>query len=101
MQGQNAKMELVYNFITSIEFQQRVSGIVEAFVTMQSNLEAEKRSANRIWAAREKQIRRAITNTACLYGSLQGLIGVSLPIVEGLQPHVPLIEEANFQDDNE
>ena len=78
-QGQAEKMELVYNYLSSPEFQQRVDGVVEAFIGMQADLESERRSMKRIWSKREKQIDRALSNTAGLYGDLQGIIGASLP----------------------
>ena len=77
-------MELVYNYLSSQEFQRCIEGIVEAFVTMQTDLESEKRSMKRQWNKREKQIDRAISNTASLYGDLQGIVGASMPAVEGL-----------------
>lgn len=89
-QGRAEKMELVYNYLSSQEFQHSVSGIVEAFVTMQSDLDSEIRSMKRIWKKREKQIERAIDNTTALYGDLQGIVGASLPHVAGLS--LPLIE---------
>lgn len=84
MQGQHEKMELVYNYLAGREFQQRIEGVVEAFITMQSDLDSEKRSVQRLWSKREKQLQRALANTAGLYGDLQGIIGASLPTVEGL-----------------
>ncbi len=84
-QGRAEKMELVYNYLSSPEFQQRVGGVVEAFITMRDDLESEKRSMKRIWSKREKQLDRAITHTAGLYGDLQGIIGASMPEVEGLE----------------
>ena len=89
-QGKHEKMELVYAYLSGKEFQQRVAGVVEAFVSMQNDLEAEKRSMQRIWSKREKQIYRAVTNTAGLYGDLQGIIGASMPLIDGLA--LPLVE---------
>ena len=83
-EGRVEKMELVYNYLSSQEFQRCIEGIVEAFVTMQTDLESEKRSMKRQWNKREKQIDRAISNTASLYGDLQGIVGASMPAVEGL-----------------
>ena len=94
-QGQHAKQELVYNYLASSEFQQRVAGIVEAFVTMQTDLESEKRAFKKQWSKREKQIVRAVANTASLYGDLQGIIGSSLPMIEGLET---ILIEANNVD---
>ncbi len=91
MAGQQAKQELVYNYLASNEFARRVGGIAEAFITMQNDLESEKRAFKKQWSKREKQLERAITNTASLYGDLQGIIGASLPKIEGLE--TMLIEE--------
>ncbi|MEZ6096878.1 MAG: DUF2130 domain-containing protein [Pirellulaceae bacterium] len=85
VQGQHEKMELVYNYLAGREFQQRIEGVVEAFITMQSDLDAEKRSMQRLWSKREKQLQRALSNTAGLYGDLQGIIGASMPLIEGLE----------------
>lgn len=84
LQGQHEKMELVYNYLAGQEFQQRVAGVVEAFIAMQADLDSEKRSMQRIWSKREKQLQRVLTNTATLYGDLQGIIGASLPAIDGL-----------------
>lgn len=83
-EGRAEKMEVVYNYLSGKEFQRCVEGIVEAFVMLRTDLEKEKRSMKTIWNRREKQIDRAIDNTAGLYGDLQGIIGASLPTVEGL-----------------
>ena len=81
--GRAEKMELVYNYLSGKDFQRCVEGIVEAFVTMQADLDKEKRSMQTIWKRRQKQIDRAIGSTAGLYGDLQGIFGASLPRVEG------------------
>ncbi len=91
--GQHAKQELVYNYLASSEFAHRVGGIAEAFITMQTDLESEKRAFKKQWSKREKQLERAITNTASLYGDLQSIIGASLPKIEGLE--TMLIEDTS------
>ncbi|WP_202921451.1 DUF2130 domain-containing protein [Anatilimnocola aggregata] len=83
--GQHAKQELVYNYLASSEFAHRVGGIAEAFATMQTDLESEKRAFKKQWSKREKQLERAIMNTTSLYGDLQGIIGASLPKIAGLE----------------
>jgi hypothetical protein len=97
VQGQHEKMELVYNYLAGQEFQQRVAGVVEAFVSMQTDLESEKRSMQRIWSKREKQLQRALGNTAGLYGDLQGIIGASMPVIDGLV--VPRLEASAYVGD--
>jgi len=83
--GKGEKMEVVYNYLSGPHFRQRVEGIVEAFNTMKNDLDQEKRAITRSWAKREKQIERVITNTAGMYGDVQGIIGASLPEITLLE----------------
>jgi hypothetical protein len=85
VEGKQTKLELVYQYLSGPEFRQRVEGIAEAFITMKQDLESEKRSMNRLWAKREKQLQRAVVHTAGLYGDLSGIIGTSLPQIPNLE----------------
>jgi hypothetical protein len=82
--GKNEKMEILYAYLSGIEFRQKVDAIVEAFVTMQEDLQEERRSTERRWAKREKTIQRVITNTSGMYGDLQGRVGSSLATIPAL-----------------
>lgn len=84
--GKNEKMEMVYNYFLSSEFQQRVAAISETFSAMKMDLDNEKKVMVKIWAKREKEIERVVTNTVSMHGELQGLIGNSLPQVDSLEP---------------
>ena len=90
LQGKQGKVELLYEYLAGTEFRNRIVGIVEAFVTMRNELEAEKRSMQRVWAKREKQLERALVNTSGFYGDLQGIIGGSLAQIEALE--LPALE---------
>jgi hypothetical protein len=83
--GRNGKMEQLYDYLSGTEFRHRVEGIVEAFMSLKTDLESEKRAQQRAWAKREKQLDRAIAQTAGMYGDLQGIAGASLPAIESLQ----------------
>lgn len=90
LEGRHDKMEVLYKYLSGPEFRHRVEGIVEAFVTLREELEAEKRSTQRMWAKREKQLERAVTQTAGMYGDLSGIIGASLPAISNLElPSLP------------
>jgi hypothetical protein len=82
--GQQGKMEFLYSYLSSHQFSQRVTGIVEAFSTLREDLEKEKRSTMRVWAKREKELERALGSTAAMYGDLQGIIGGALPEMKPL-----------------
>jgi hypothetical protein len=82
--GKGEKMEVLYSYLAGKEFSQRIMAIVEAFETMRKELDAEKKAMQSHWAKREKQIDRVIENTTGLGGDIQGIIGASLPAIEGL-----------------
>jgi hypothetical protein len=85
LDGKKEKMEIVYTYLSGQEFRQRVEAIVEAFVGMKTELDAEKRAMEKIWAKREQQMNRIVKNTAGLYGDLQGIIGGALQPIARLQ----------------
>lgn len=88
--GKNEKMEVLYRYLSGVEFKQRVEAIVEAFIDMQADLQEERRIAEKRWSKREKQIQRVISNTSGMYGDLQGLIGSSLQEIPALTASSPL-----------
>ena len=93
-EGQQTKMELVYQYLTGPRFRHRVQAIVEKFSDMQSDLEKERKAMTKMWAKREEQIRCVIESTAGMYGDLQGIAGKTLQEIEGLE--MPLIESAEL-----
>ena len=84
LEGQHGKMERVYNYLASTEFRNRVAGIAEAFIAMKKDLDQEKRAIQKQWAKREQQIEQALFGTAGMYGDFQGIIGDTLPEIEGM-----------------
>lgn len=89
-EGQQTKMEMVYGYLTGPRFRQRVQAIVEAFSSMQEDLDREKKAITKQWAKREEQIDRVMQATVGMYGDLQGIAGKSLQEIEGLD--LPLLE---------
>ncbi|MHB1142243.1 MAG: DUF2130 domain-containing protein [Sulfuricaulis sp.] len=83
-EGQQTKTEMIYQYLTGPRFRQRVEAIVEAFSTMQEDLDKEKRAITKQWAKREEQIERVMGATVGMYGDLQGIAGKSLQEIEGL-----------------
>jgi hypothetical protein len=83
-EGQQSKMEAMYQYLTGPRFRHRVEAIVEKFGEMQSDLEKERKAMQKGWAKREAQIRGVIDATAGMYGDMQGIAGRSLQEIEGL-----------------
>ena len=84
-EGQQTKTEMVYQYLTGPRFRQRVEAIVEAFSTMQEDLDKERKVIMKQWAKREEQIMRVMGATVGMYGDLQGIAGKSLLEIEGLE----------------
>jgi hypothetical protein len=77
-------LELLYRYLSGVEFRQRVEAVVEAFTAMRHDLEQERRAAERQWARRARQIDAVTLNVAGMYGDLQGLLP-ALPSIARLE----------------
>ncbi len=97
-EGQETKMELVYQYLTGPKFRHRVEAIVEKFSDMQADLDRERKSMTRLWAKREAQIQGVIESTVGMYGDLQGIAGRALQEIEGLE--TPLLESDRLDSDD-
>ena len=71
--GRNEKMALVYEYICSPQFAQRVKSVVEGFRVMREELEAERAAMTRIWKKREMQLTRMTSGILGVVGDLQGI----------------------------
>jgi hypothetical protein len=79
------KMGMLYDYLTSNAFRLQMEGIVEGFVQMQQDLDSEKRSLQRIWKTRQKQIDRVLNNTVDMYGSIKGIAGNAIDNIKALE----------------
>jgi len=78
------KADLLYEYVTGHEFRQQVEALTEVYNEMREQLDKERASFERSWKAREGQMKRMVLATANVYGSMQGLVGSSMPQVKGL-----------------
>ena len=83
--GRNEKMELLYNYLSSAQFSQKIRTMLEAFESMQNDLEAEKRAMQRIWAKRQTQIERVTNTMTTVVGELQGIAHEALPQLDSME----------------
>lgn len=90
-EGQQTKMEMVYEYLTGPRFRQRVEAIVERFRSLEDDLIRERNWMTKQWAKREALIRGITTNTVGLYGDLQGIAGSALAEIESLE--APMLED--------
>jgi hypothetical protein len=83
--SKNDNIEVLFNYLTGPEFRNRVEAIARSFVDMRDDLEKEKRTMNKHWAKRAKQLDVIIVNTSGMYGDFQGL-GAPLKPIPVLEP---------------
>jgi len=72
------KMELLYDYLTSNEFVQVITRIIENYQNMHTQLAKEKTAMTKIWKEREKQIWVVKENLSVLFGSIKGIAGSAL-----------------------
>ena len=89
------KMALLYNYLTGNEFGMQMKSIVDGFMTMQTELDKEKRSLMASWKRRQKLIDGVLQNTTEMYGSLQGIAGA------GALGHIEALELPDGMDEDE
>ncbi len=80
------KMQLLYNYLTGIEFKGQVEAIVEGFMAMKQSIMKERIQMEKMWKEREKQLEKVLISTSGMYGSVKGIAGASvgnIPLLDG------------------
>jgi hypothetical protein len=85
IKGKDTKVELLYSYLSGIEFKHRIEAIIEAFTKMQTNIEKEKRYFASKWASDEKNIRQVIDSTYGMHGDFKGIMGNNLQMIKGIE----------------
>jgi hypothetical protein len=86
--GKPEKMEMLYQYLMSTEFRQRVEAIVEGFVGMRDDLEREKTASEKAWAKREKELDQVLENVAGMVGDIQA-VAPAFPKIRRLELPAP------------
>lgn len=92
IEGRDEKVAVLYNYLTGIEFKNRMENIVLSFVEMQQDLDSERNAFRTRWNKRQKQLERLMISTSGMYGDLQGIIGGALPVISQLELDEPPVE---------
>jgi hypothetical protein len=85
-ENKGEKMQMLYSYLTGIEFRQQIETIVEGFLTLKNSISRERIQMEKTWKEREKQLEKVLISTAGLYGSIKGIAGASIA-------NIPLLEE--------
>jgi hypothetical protein len=91
-ENKGEKMQMLYNYLTGLEFRQHIEAIVEGFMSMKQSIGRERIQMEKLWKEREKQLEKVLLNTSGMYGSIKGIAGSSVNTI-------PLLENnEEFQD---
>lgn len=88
-ENKGEKMQMLYNFLTGLEFRQQMEAIVEGFSEMEKSIMKEKMLMEKIWSERKKQLDKVLLNTAGMYGSIKGIAGASVKSIPLLEDNAP------------
>ena len=89
------KMQLLYNYLTGIEFKGQVEAIVDGFMAMKQSIMKERIQMEKMWKEREKQLEKVLISTSGMYGSVKGIAGASvgsIPLLDGGEEEHNLLE---------
>ena len=88
------KMQMIYSYVTSNEFRQKLEAAFESFNEMQEDLMKEKSLLMAQWAKREKKMFKAMENLVSLYGDVRGIAGGAVQEIKSLEvPELKLLYE--------
>ncbi|MDP4151281.1 MAG: DUF2130 domain-containing protein [Bacteroidota bacterium] len=88
------KMTLLYDYLTSSEFNEQWKAIREGFLSMRQSIQRERDTMEKLWKAREKQLEKVLLNAAHFRGSIEGIAGKDIIDVNLLDDgEGPLIDD--------
>ncbi len=70
------KMQLLYDYLTSHEFNEQWKAIREGFLSMKHSIDTERSAMEKLWKAREKQLEKILLNASHISGSIEGIAGM-------------------------
>jgi hypothetical protein len=85
-ENKGEKMQMLYSYLTGIEFRQQIETIAEGFLAMRTSITKERIQMEKLWKEREKQLEKVLISTSGMYGSIKGIAGASIneiPLLEG------------------
>jgi hypothetical protein len=93
-ENKGEKMQMLYGYLTGIEFRQQIETIVEGFLSMKNSIMKERVQMEKMWKEREKQLEKVLLSTAGMYGSIKGIAGASIR-------SIPLLENGAEDEETE
>ena len=84
-EGAQSKAELMYEYLNGPQFRGMMQALAAQWDDMQKELADEKKSTQKRWAKREKQIDLLLTSTSGIYGHIQAIAGRDFKTIEAFE----------------
>lgn len=84
-ENRGEKMQVLYNYLTSNDFFQHFSAVVNSFTKMKGDIDSEKRAMKTIWNRREKELDVILESTVSMYGSIKAIAGSAIGDIKELE----------------
>ena len=92
-ENREGKMQMLYDYLTGVDFRQKMETIVEGFTAMRNSITRERMQMEKLWKEREKQLEKVLIGTSGLYGSIRGIAGASVQEIPLLELDTPSEEQ--------
>lgn len=81
--GNNEKKDILWDYLTSTQFSQRLEAMAEVYNSVREDLEKEKRFFKNKWAKQDMNIQKVVDNIYEMHGELESIMGKALVGVKG------------------
>ncbi len=85
VEGNNEKKDILWNYLTSAQFTNRMQAIADVYASMRDDLEKEKTFFKKKWAKQEMSIQKITDSIYEMHGELEGIMGKELAEIKGLE----------------
>lgn len=92
--GRDEKMDLLYNYLNSPQFAQKLRIIAEGFKKMDDGIIQERAAMERLWSRRKAEVERMLMSMAGIVGDLQGYSQTPLPQLDDIKALSLGVEES-------
>ncbi len=84
-QGRDLKMDVIYDYLTSPRFGERIQRMVETWKALEEQVNKEERSMQRQWKERRKQLAIIQDSTIEMFTDFSAILGQEIAQVPGLE----------------
>lgn len=84
-EGREERLEILFDYLTSAKFKNKIENILTAFQEMQKQVADERKAFEARWKKREALLENVIKNTSGMYGDLSGILGAKLQKIDYLE----------------